>query len=140
MTELKDRLAVYLYERKMEYQDQQRQEAGDPTLEVEDYQHARYMGMSPSTYSDIKMRRRPPTAERMETIALTYPDVYDALGVGWMRESHRLKQRLVKKLAVKGSDMTVPQLNFVHKVSDHVLDGTINIEDDDLNLGNHLRA
>jgi hypothetical protein len=129
MSELKDRLAVYLYEKKMEYQDQLRQEAGDPTLEVEDYQHAHYMGIPPTTYSDIKMRRRAPSEERMEKIARTYPDVYDALGVGWMRESNKIKQRLAKKLATKGLDMTVVQLEFVHKVSDQVLDGSIDIED-----------
>ena len=131
MAELKDRLAVYLYEKKMEYQGQLREEADDPTLEVEDYQHAHYMGIPPTTYSDIKMRRRAPSEERMEKIARTYPDVYDALGVGWMRESNKIKQRLAHKLGTKGLDMTVIQLEIVHKVSDQILDGTIDVEDSD---------
>jgi hypothetical protein len=131
MTELKDRLAAYLVKMKEDYQRELREKTGNYALEVKDFQHAEYMSIPPTSYAEIKKAKRPPSEERMEMIAQTYPSVYDDLGVPWMRTSHKMKRLLIKKIMRQVEDMDHQQLDFVATVSDQILDGSLEVEEGD---------
>jgi transcriptional regulator with XRE-family HTH domain len=130
MAELKDKLADYLTEKQNDYQDELRAKVGNDSIKVEDYQFAQVLGIPATSYSELKRAKRPPTEERMEMIARTYPTVYVDLGVPWMRGSNKLKKALIRRILKQVEEMNAQQLEYVGQVSDQLLDGQIDPEDE----------
>lgn len=93
---LEERLAAFLVRKKEEYQEALRVETGNLSLEVEDQQHAEFMQIPATSYSEMKRARRPPTDKRLEMIARTYPDVYEVIGA---QNIKRRTDRAGKRLA-----------------------------------------
>jgi hypothetical protein len=92
---LEERLAAFLVRKKEEYQEALRLEMGSPALEVEDQQHAEFMRIPATSYSEMKKAKRPPTDKRLAMVAQTYPDVYEAIGAqNIKRRTDRANKRL----------------------------------------------